>query len=388
MSSIKKPKILRVTTVAGTMNVILKGQLKYLNQYFEVIAATAPFYNYFDEIQEREGIKLYNVGLTRKITPFKDIIALFKLILIIILEKPDIIHTQTPKANLLGVLAAYFCRTKVRMLSIVGMPSYNEKGLKGKLLKFSDILSFKMATNIYPNSKGLFDYYKKWYFVKDKIGFIGNGSSNGIDFDYYNPNIIPTEDITKIRLETGLNTHHFVFTYMGRVVNDKGVKELIDAFLSFCDFDEYSNTRLLIIGPIRASDDPIPKVYSDILTGHPKICYVGLQRDVRPYLCLSNVFVFPSHREGLPGALMQAGAMGLPLIASDIIGNREIIEQTDGLLFPAKDIQELTKSMKEVYSNRQKRYLMKQHIRDKMLKVYNQKYYWNALKNEYINNLS
>jgi glycosyltransferase involved in cell wall biosynthesis len=386
--NVKKPKILRVTTVAGTMNVILKGQLKYLNQYFDVIAATAPFYNYFDEIQEREGIKLYKVNLTRKITPLKDLVALFRLIFIIISEKPDIIHTQTPKANLIGILAAYFCRTKVRMLSIAGMPSYNERSLKGKLLKLIDILTFIMATNVYPNSKGLFEHYNKLSVVKNKIGFIGNGSSNGIDFEYFKPNIISDDCITKIRMETGLKTDHFVFSFMGRVVNDKGVKELIDAFLSFCDIDEYSNCRLLIIGPIRESDDPMPKKYKNLLSRHPKICHVGLQRDVRPFLQLSNVFVFPSHREGLPGSLIQAGAMELPLIASDIIGNREIINQAGGILFPVKDIQKLILALKEIYTNHQKRDLMKQQIRNKMFEAYNQKDYWSALKCEYIKNLN
>ena len=381
--SIKKKKILRITTVAGTMNVILKGQLAYLNQSFEVIGATSPFYDYFDEIVSREGIRLYSVDLTRKITPFRDLKALFKLIYIILKEKPDIVHTQTPKANLIGILAAFLCMKKVRMLSIVGMPVYNQNNIKGKLLRFLDILSYRMATNIYPNSKGLMEHYKNMPAARRKIGFIGNGSSNGIDFNYFDPKSISSEILNEKKKETNINENHFVFTFMGRVVNDKGIKELIDAFLNFCDKTEFDNARLLIIGPLRDSDDPIPKTYQNFLESHPKIIHVGLQRDVRPYLLLSKVFVFPSYREGLPGALIQAGAMGIPMIASDIIGNQEIIEQTSGILFPVKNADALANVMKDIYTNAVKRESMCKDVRQKMKNLYDQQYYWQSLKEEY-----
>ncbi|MBK6365634.1 MAG: glycosyltransferase [Saprospiraceae bacterium] len=380
----KRPKILRITTVAGTMNVILKGQLAYLNQSFDLIGATAPFFNYFDEIAEREGIKLYSVDLTRRITPIRDLGALFKLIYIILKERPDIIHTQTPKANLIGIMAGFICGTRVRMLSIVGMPVYKEVGIKGKLLKLLDLLSFRMATHIYPNSRGLFNHYSRSSIALKKLGFIGNGSSNGIDFDYYNPKAVKEDELNRVRTETSLKKEHFVFSFMGRVVNDKGILEMVDAFLSFCDLEEFTNSRLLIIGPLRDSDDPIPVKYQNVLKTHPKICHVGLQKDVRPYLMLSNAFVFPSHREGLPGSLMQAGAMELPLLASDIIGNREIIEQADGIIFPVKNKEAIATVMIEIFRNVDKRESMVNTIRNKMKQLYDQKYYWKALKEEYL----
>jgi glycosyltransferase involved in cell wall biosynthesis len=378
-----KSKVLRITTVAGTMNVILKGQLSYLNQFFDVIGATAKFYNYFEEISQREGIRLYNVNLTRKITPFRDFVALIQLIYIIIKEKPLIVHTQTPKANFIGMLASFICRTPIRILSIVGMPAYKNNGFKGIILSFIDKISYKLSTNIYPNSKGLFDYYSKNESIIKKIGFIGNGSSNGIDFEYYNPKHFDEESLSALRVETGLKKNHFVYSFMGRVVNDKGIKELVDAFLSICDLENFANIRLLIIGPIRESDDPIPLKYQELLKNHPKICFVGLQRDVRPYLMISNVFVFPSYREGLPGSLMQAGAMGIPLIASDIIGNNEIINQGDGILFTVKDSKALSEVMQRIYLNNEMRMNMESTIRNKMLKIYDQKHYWNSLKDEY-----
>ncbi len=380
-----KQKILRVTTVASTMNVILKGQLSFLSRYFKVIGATSKFHTYFEEISEREGIKMYEVDLTRKITPFRDLLALFTLVRIIIKEKPKIIHTQTPKANLIGMLAAYLCRTPVRMLSIVGMPTYKEHGLKGKLLKLLDKLAFRLSTNVYPNSKGLLEYYKRWSLLKNKIGFIGNGSSNGIDFEYYNPSAVEEEKIHNVRIETGFKEEHFVFTFMGRVVNDKGINELLDAFLSFCEEDVYKNVRLLIVGPLRDSDDPVSVHYQEILNNHPKICHVGLQKEVRPFLMISNVFVFPSHREGLPGSLIQAGAMGLPLIASQIIGNTEIVEQGGGILFPVKNKNALSIAMKHIHDDQEKRENLCRNTRQRLKQLYDQEFYWSCLKQEYQN---
>lgn len=379
----KKTKILRVTTVAGTMNVILKGQLKYLNQFFDIVGATSQFFNYFDEIREREGIKLYEVKLTRQVTPIKDLLALFKMIQVVLNERPEIIHTQTPKANIVGMLAGFLCGTKIRVLSIVGMPAYKNVGVKGRILNWIDNLSYKMATHIYPNSKGLFEHYSLNKYAKNKLGFIGHGSSNGIDFNYYDPNAIPVEKIIELKKELKIEQSNFVFAFMGRVVNDKGIRELLDAFISFCEIEQFAHCRLLVIGPVRESDDPIPKNYQDILCNHPKIIHVGLQRDVRPYLMVSNAFVFPSYREGLPGSLIQAGAMGLPLIASDIIGNREIISQSEGILVPIKNSYALAIEMQDLINDCNKFRRISNGMREKIRQLYDQNKYWELLKLEY-----
>ncbi|QOJ30185.1 MAG: glycosyltransferase [Ignavibacteriales bacterium] len=378
-----KIKIIRITTISATMNVILKGQLEYLNQYYKVIGITAKYLNYFEEIIIREGIKLYDVEMTRKITPVKDLLAVMKLVSIIMREKPLLIHTQTPKANLLAMLAAFICRTPIRILSIVGMPAYKDYGIRGWFLRNLDLLSYSLATNVYPNSWGLYHYYSKWKVLSKKIGMIGNGSSNGIDLNYYNPSRVSIEKLEKIRRNTRLTKMDFVFSFMGRVVNDKGVKELLEAFLSFCEDQKYLNCKLLIIGPLRETDDPIPKYYQDILINHPKIRFVGLQRDVRPFLLLSNTFVFPSHREGLPGSLIQAAAMGLPLIATRILGNEEIIESVGGFLVPVNDRFSLAEAMKKTYEKYSCQKELENKSREKIAQLYDQKKYWEYLKNEY-----
>lgn len=365
------------------MNVILKGQLAFLNQHYEIIGATAPFHNYFDEISEREQIKVYKVGFTRKISPFQDLYALITLIKIILKERPDIIHTQTPKANLIGMLASFICRTPIRILAIVGMPVYNPKSLKGKLLQQLDLLTFKLATNVYPNSKGLYKYYQNWPSLKNKIDIIGNGSSNGIDFNYFNPQNIAKSEVLELKKSLGIPSDAFVYVFLGRVVNDKGIRELIDAFTLLKNENPTNESYLVIVGPLRDNDDAIPASYKEKLISDPFIRSVGLQKDVRKYLMLGDTFVFPSYREGLPGSLIQAAAMGLPLLASRIIGNEEIIENLGGHLFNVRDVKSLNERMLEIYMDKAFRNEQKLSVRKKAMETYGQEFYWNALISEY-----
>lgn len=383
-----KVKILRITTVASTMNIILKGQLAFLNQHYEIIGATAPFHDYFEEIAEREQIKVYKVGFTRKITPLQDLYALIFLIKIILKERPEIVHTQTPKANLIGMIASAICRVPIRILSVVGMPVYNKNSVKGQLLHSLDLLSFALSTRIYPNSKGLYKHYQNWPSLKNKIDIIGNGSSNGIDFNYFDPKNISESEILELKISLDIPIDAFVYVFLGRVVNDKGIRELIDAFTLLKNENPINELYLVIIGPLRDNDDPIPAAYKETLISHPYIRSVGLQKDVRRYLMLGDTFVFPSYREGLPGSLIQAAAMGLPLLASRIIGNEEIIENLGGHLFNVRDVKSLSEGMWAIYNDNAFRNELKTNVRKKAMEKYGQEFYWNALISEYNNLLA
>ena len=132
----KKTTIIRVATVPIYMNIVLKGQLKYLNEYFNVIAATSYDLKHYNEILKREGIKMREIGLFRTISPLKDIKALFQLIILIKKEKPNLIHTHTPKAGLLGMLASYICRVPIRIHTVTGMPLMGVEGFKQQILLF------------------------------------------------------------------------------------------------------------------------------------------------------------------------------------------------------------------------------------------------------------
>ena len=146
-------KIIRITTVPMALAHLLRGQMRYMkNHGFEVIliSADGPERN---EVIATEECPHIIVPMTRKITPFRDLQCLFELYRIIRKEKPDIVHTHTPKAGLLGMLAAAFCGTHIRIHTVAGMPLMIERSFKFRLLKFIEKLTYKAASNVWPNSE-------------------------------------------------------------------------------------------------------------------------------------------------------------------------------------------------------------------------------------------
>lgn len=375
-------KILRITTVASTMNVILKGQLAFINNHYEVICATSPFANYFDEVEKREGVRVFSVPFTRTVNPLTDLIALYKLLVLIITERPDVVHTQTPKANLIGMLAAIMGGVKFRMVSIVGMPVININTTKGKAIWLLESLSFRIANRLYPNSFGLLDFYSN-SFKKEKLKVIGNGSSNGVDFNFFSRNKLNETDLGDLKKTLGIKDSDLVFVFLGRMVNDKGICELVDSFEQVEELRAKESVKLLLVGPFRDSDNPIPAAYKKRIQDNTSIITVGLQKDVRPFLAIANVFVFPSYREGLPGSLLQAAAMELPILASDIVGNKEIIENVGGLLFKKGDVKTLKKVMLLLIDDIDLRIMLCKEVREKAKNLYSQEVYWQSLLAEY-----
>lgn len=386
---VPRKKIIRITTVASTMNVILRGQLAFLSKSFDVIGITSPDDFYFSEISQREKIIVYPVEMRRKISLWNDIISLIRIIIIFRLEKPDIVHSQTPKAGLLGMLAAWLTQVPIRVHSVVGIPMFihNRGGLKRYILRITEKLTYYFATHIYPNSFGLKNIILQNNLCNpSKLKIIGHGSSNGIDTNFFSPFHFSNNFRNNLKKELNIPENSFIFSYVGRVVKDKGIHELLLAFISFLKVirTKKKEVFLLIVGPLRKNDDPIAKEDLCILLNHRYIKYLGLQRDVRPYLSISDVFVFPSHREGLPGSLLQACSMGLPAIATDIVGNNElVIHEVNGLLVPPKNYVELQFAMTKLYENPALISKFAKESRRLISEKYEQAAFWENLSNEY-----
>jgi glycosyltransferase involved in cell wall biosynthesis len=375
-----KIKLIRITTVPESLKVLLKGQLKFMSDYFEVIAISSPG-KHLEGVKVQEGIEVIPLKMTRKITPISDLIALIKLIFILIKEKPDIVHTHTPKAGLLGMIAAKITQVPVRMHTIAGMPLTVAKGFKKKLLILIEKLTYASATNIYPNSIILKKYIIENKFCKkEKLKVIGKGSSNGIDttFFYRTPQII--EKAHNLKTELKIPDNAFIFLFVGRIVKDKGINELIEAFSKI----ENKNTYLILVGNYEQDLDPLEnKTYIEI-NNNEKIIEVGYQNDVRPYFAMSDVFVFPSYREGFPNVVLQAGAMEVPSIVSNINGSNEIIENNkNGLVVKVKNIPELKDAMNKLLHDKKLLQKLKTNCRYNIVENYKRGYIWEQLLNEY-----
>lgn len=340
-----KHKLIRITTVPLSLEKLLEGQLAYMENYFEVVAISSDSER-LEIYGKKEGVRVFPVELTRKITPLKDLAAVFKLYQFLKKEKPTIVHTHTPKAGIVGMMAAWLAGVPNRLHTVAGLPLMETSGLKRKVLNFVEKLTYRFATKVYPNSKGLYDFILSEKFTTpEKLFIIGLGSSNGIDTTDFDPTLFTEESKTFFRRKLGIPQNHFVFIFVGRLVKDKGINELVAAFLNLANSN--SKVSLLLVGPFESSLDPLlPETLSQI-EHHQRIYSVGYQNDVRSYFSISDALVFPSYREGFPNVVMQAGAMGLPAIVTDINGCNEIIEnEVNGLIISPKNVKELETAMK------------------------------------------
>ncbi|WP_338647708.1 glycosyltransferase family 4 protein [Flavobacterium sp. KS-LB2] len=377
-----KKKIIRITTVPISMNKILVGQLTFLNTYYNIIGVSSYVEKDFNEIEQREGIKMLDIPLMRTISIKQDFIALLKLIQLFRKERPDIVHTHTPKAGLLGMLASKITRIPVRLHTLGGMPLMELTGKKKKILEFTEKLTYKCAHKIYPNSKGLMDFILEYKFTTlDKVKVLGHGSSNGVDTAFFTRDYSGAEIETEaLKDELGIKKTDFVFFFLGRLAKDKGIVELVAAFKKLNN----PNLKLLLVGILETENSSLSSDTIETIQDDASIIFPGRTDNVRAYLRLADVFVFPSYREGFPNVLLQAGSMGLPVIATNINGCNEIITNGEtGILIPVKDENVLAEKMTLLLENEALRQQFSHKIRKRVEEKFTHSIIWEAVLQEY-----
>jgi len=371
-------KLIVMTTVPLSLATLVKGQPKYLSRYFDVKLITSSS-DINDEISLYEGVELKSIDMTRKITIFQDLKALYQIFVYLRKEKPDIVYTFTPKAGLLGMMGAFFARIPIRIHNIVGMPLMEARGNKARLLKFVERLTYRFSTKLLCNSMGLKGYIKQ-NLTKQELSVVGYGSINGVDTEFFNNNFDKKQQ-NEIREKFHIDEGDFVLTFVGRIVKDKGVNELIEAFVLLRK--EHPNLKLLLVGDYEEDLNPIKQENRKLINELNEIIFVGFQKDIRQYLAISDLFVLPSYREGLPNSLIEAGSFGIPLVATDINGcNEIIIDKQTGILVEKKDTKSLKRGINKLLNDRMLYDDIKLNIRDSMIERYDQKFFLEQLKVE------
>ena len=372
MKDIQRKKLIRITTADISLDGLLKGQLKYLNQYFEVIGV-AKDTGVLKEVSEREGIRVVDAPLERPISLVKDIKGLWFLCRLFRKEKPWCVHANTPKGSLLAMIAAWIARVPHRVYTVTGLRYQGAHGMLRTILKTMERLSCLFATNVIPEGQGVLHALQEDNITKKPLHVIWNGNINGIDTEYFKS----TESFSERKNDT------FTFVFIGRIVRDKGIHELTECIRKL-------NCNLILVGSFE-DGDPVDEDDKKFLLTSEKVKFVGWQIDVRPYLEQADVLVFPSYREGFPNVPMQAGAMGLPCIVTNINGCNEIIK--DGLngKIIAAPLKEGTKMMEQSLLNtmqwfidhREEAKRMGNNARPMIQERYEQRYVWTALKDYY-----
>jgi glycosyltransferase involved in cell wall biosynthesis len=266
---------------------------------------------------------------------------------------------------------------------VAGLPLLETSGRKRKLLDFVERVTYLCATSVYPNSFGLYDIIlKNKYTNIRKLKVLANGSSNGINTEYFTQGIYTDSENKRLKESFGITESDFIFIFIGRLVSDKGINELIQAFLEINMF--FSNVKLLLIGYFERELDPLEFDTVQIINTNKNIIAAGYQPDVRPYIAISDVLILPSYREGFPNVVMQAGAMGLPCIVTDINGcNEIIIDGKNGIIIPPKDKDALKEKMALLIKNIELRNRLKSNAREMITSRYEQKLLWGTLLHEY-----
>ena len=344
-------KLIRITTIPLSLEKLLEDQGRYFKTHYNITFVAANVQK-LEVVAEQQGVDHFPLEMTRKITPLQDLFCLIRLYYFLRKEKPLIVHTHTPKAGIIGMLASCLAGVPIRLHTIAGLPLMEARGLKRSLLLAIEKLCYYCATKVYPNSKGLLSFVlEKRLAPKEKLKIIGKGSSNGIDTDYFSKKKITDSQIKTLKKSLDLNTNDFIYCFVGRLVGDKGINELVNAF---CEVNKaIPSSKLLLVGPYESDLDKLSNQTQKIINTHTNIITTGFQADIRPYLAASNVFVFPSYREGFPNVVLQAVAMEVPCIVSDINGCNEIIQdEVSGAIVPPKQVTPLVKEMQVFYQNK------------------------------------
>lgn len=358
-------KIIRATTVPMSLDIFCRGMLGELSKKYKVVALSSPGEN-LDNVAKREGIRAIAVPMARRISLKSDIVSLCRLIKAFRNEKPKMVHSMTPKAGLLCMMAAWIARVPVRVHTFTGLVFPTASGLKRRILMATDWLTCACATHIIPEGEGVKNDLLNNGITRKPLKVLGYGNVRGVDLDYYSRR----SEVVKLAAE--IKKDVFTFLFVGRIVRDKGINELCRAM------DKLSRSvqaRLILVGKYEDSLDPISDEARSIIEKNPALEFVGPKygEELLSYYAASDCFVFPSYREGFPNTVIEAGAMGLPSIVTDINGSREIIHQgANGVIIPSKDADALYEAMRSMINDKVARDRMADNAREMIASRYEQ----------------
>lgn len=344
-------KLIRITTVPMALRYLLPGQMHFMAENgFDVLMISADGKEIRDIIKNEQCPHII-VPMTRKITPFRDLSCLFRLISIFRREKPDIVHTHTPKAGLLGMLAAKYCGVKIRIHTVAGLPMMVEKGFKYWLLKQVEKLTYKAANHVWPNSNSLMEFISAQHLVSaPKLKVIGKGSTNGIDLNRFSVSVLQEKKIQDCKASINYSDQNKYLLCIGRLVVDKGIVILINGFTALQKTDPL--VKLILVGDYENELNPLPDPIVKEIENNPGILHISWTADVEYYMHIADHFIFPSLREGFPNVLLQAGAMELPIVCSRIPGNIDIVAHNEtGLIFDDRDEKQMLAMVEYALAN-------------------------------------
>ena len=340
-----KKKIIRAVTVSMSVDFFTPMVKDLQEKGYEVVSVSSPGPE-LEHLRELD-VKVIEVPMERRMSPFKDLKSLWRLIKVFRAERPYMVHSMTPKAGLLCMLAAWLTRVPRRVHTFTGLVWPTSTGLSRRVLMLTDWLTCAFATHIIPEGEGV-KHDLQQHITRKPMKVLGYGNVRGVDMQRFSrrPEVMAIADEIK---KDGV----FTFLFVGRILGHKGINELVQAFERLQG--ECPDVRLLLVGPFEGHLDPLKAETMEKIENNPDIEYMGAKYDdeLVAYYAASDCFAFPSYREGVPNTVLEAGAMELPCIVTDINGSREIIVNGEnGVIIPSKDVDALYQAMKTIVTDK------------------------------------
>lgn len=372
----RKRKIIRAVTVADSL-IFIEPSVLPLKDKYEVQILSSPGER-LNQMGVKYGVKIHPLYMFRRISPFQDLKSLYKLIRLFRRESPDIVHSMTPKAGLLCMLAAWITRVHRRVHTFTGLVWPTSSGISRRILMCTDWLTCACATHVIPEGQGVLNDLQK-YITKKPMRVLGYGNVCGIDLKRFSR----TDKVMEIAKNIRVNGV-FSFLFVGRIVKEKGINELVMAFDELNK--KYPTTRLFLVGNYEADLGPLNPDTINKINSNSAINAVGAKygNDLLAYYAASDCFVFPSYREGFPNVVIEAGAMGLPSIVTDINGSRDIIvDGKNGIIIPSKNYVALYNSMEQMILDKELKRCLASNAREMIEKRYEQSFVTGCLLDFY-----
>jgi glycosyltransferase involved in cell wall biosynthesis len=376
-------RLVHVVTSPLFLN-FLEGHVLYLrDKGFDQFVICSPG-DLLDRFVNRTKVVGYSVDIPRDIKVSQGLQALHRIWRIFRRIQPHIVHTHTPQASFVGMIASTLCRTPVRIHHNHGLPHLSAVGLKRVVLRYSEKVCCQLSHRVLHVSKSVADVaIQENLCAPHKVKVLANGSITGVDAIHrFHSERFPREELRTRRLQLRIPENAVVVGFVGRLVRFKGVTELSSAWMKLRQ--DYPDLHLLIVGDFERHD-PVPLTVRQRLYGDPRVHLTGWVPDTSPYYPLMQIFVLPSYHEGLPCTLLEAAAMELPVVATRIPGNVDAVEdEVTGLLVPPRDAEALEQAIRRYLDCPELRQQHGKAGRERVLRLFRQEVVWEALYNEYM----
>ncbi len=331
-------KLLHATTVPGTLR-FLRSQPAHLAAHgIEVVLLSSPGED-LEQIAAAEGARAIAVPMHRGFSVAADVAAIWRLVRILRQVRPDIVHAHTPKAGLLVTLAGRLARVPLCIYQIHGLRFITATGMQRRILKVAERCATAAAHRVLCVSPSVLALAEQERVIRPGRGeVIGAGTINGVDLTVFDPALV-REEAAAARAALGIAPQAPVIGFVGRLAADKGVAELASAWRRVRDAEP--EAHLVLLGDAEETD-PLDARTMAQLEADPRVHLLGFRHDVRPFYAAFSVLVLPSAREGFPQTVLEASAMGVATVGSDVPGVRDAVQDgVTGLLFPVHDDQAL-----------------------------------------------